>query len=77
MPRARAPQQEKPSQREARALQQRVAPTHRNYRKPVHTNEDPMQQNINKYINKFIKKYIFILKIELMKIRGHDNILQK
>ena len=30
MPRACAPQQEKPLQREARALQRRVAPTRRN-----------------------------------------------
>ena len=30
MPRARAPQQAKPPQREARTLQRRVAPAHRN-----------------------------------------------
>ena len=52
-PRARAPQEEKPPQWEAHALQRRVAPAHRNQRKPAHSNEDPMQPKINK-INKFI-----------------------
>ena len=47
-PRARAPQQEKPPKGEARAPQGRVAPTHRNYRKPAHSNEDPTQPKINK-----------------------------
>ena len=43
MPRAPAPQQEKPPQWEARAPQRRVAPARRNQRKPVHSNEDPTQ----------------------------------
>ena len=47
-PRARAPQQEKPLQWEARAPQWRVAPARRNQRKPARSNEDPMQPNINK-----------------------------
>ena len=57
MPRARAPQQEKPPQWEARSPQRGVAPTRRNQRKPVHSNEDPTQPNIkiNK-INLFKKK---------------------
>ena len=42
-PRARAPQQEKPRQWEARAPQQRAAPAHRNQRKPRHRNKDPTQ----------------------------------
>ena len=46
-PRARAPQ-EKPLQWEAHTPQWRVAPARRNYRKPVHSNEDPTQPNINK-----------------------------
>ena len=48
MPRSCAPQQEKPLQWEACALQRRVAPTCHNQRKPVRTNEDPMQQKIKK-----------------------------
>ena len=40
VPKACAPQQEKPLQWETRALQPRVAPAHRNYRKPAHSNED-------------------------------------
>ena len=47
-PRARAPQQEKPPQWEARAPQQRVALARRNWRKPACSNEDPMQPKINK-----------------------------
>ena len=43
MPRAHAPQQEKPPQWEARAQQQRVAPARCNYRKPARSNEDPTQ----------------------------------
>ena len=39
----------------ARALQQRVAPAHRIYRKPVRSNEDPMQPKLNK-LNKLILK---------------------
>ena len=46
-PRARAPQQEKPPQWEARAPQRRVALAHHSYRKPMHRNEDPMQPKIN------------------------------
>ena len=47
-PRACALQQEKPPQWEAHAKQRRVAPTHCNYRKPAHTNEDPTRPKINK-----------------------------
>ena len=47
-PRARALQQVKPLQQEARAPQQRVAPTRHNWRKPMHSNKDPTQQKINK-----------------------------
>ena len=47
-PRACAPQQEKPPQWEVHALQWRVAPARCNKRKPVHSNEDPMQPKINK-----------------------------
>ena len=46
-PRARAPQQEKSPHWEARAPQQRVAPTRRNWKKPVHSNEDPTQPKKN------------------------------
>ena len=46
-PRACAPQQEKLPQWEARAPQQRVAPARRNWRKPMHSNEDPTQPKIN------------------------------
>ena len=42
-PRAHTPQQDKPPQWEALTLQQRVAPTHHNQRKPVHSNRDPVQ----------------------------------
>ena len=51
--RACAPQQEKPLQWEARVTQWWVAATHRKYRKPVHSNEDPTQPKINK-LNKQI-----------------------
>ena len=54
-PRARALQQEKPPRWEARAPQQRAAPAHHNWRKPVWGNEDPTQPKLNK-INKFIRK---------------------
>ena len=47
-PRARAPQQEKPPQWEARAPQRRVTPAHRNQRKAAHSNKDQMQPKINK-----------------------------
>ena len=43
VPRAPAPQQEKPPQWEALAPQWRVAPAHHNYRKPACSNEDPRQ----------------------------------
>ena len=52
-PRACAPQQKKTLQWEAHTPQQRVAPAHRNSRKPVCSNEDLMQPKIRK--NKFIK----------------------
>ena len=39
--------QEKPPQGEARAPQRRVAPARRNWRKPAHSNEDPMQPKTN------------------------------
>ena len=40
-------QQGKPPQREARALQRRVAPTCCNERKPAQSKEDPVQPKIN------------------------------
>ena len=46
VPRARAPQQEKPPQWGAHTPQQRVAPARHNYRKPVHSNEDSMQPKV-------------------------------
>ena len=54
-PRACALQQEKLLQWESRALQQRVAPTHCNQRKPVCSSEGPVQPKINKKI--FFKMY--------------------
>ena len=48
VPRACAPQQEKPLQWEAHAPQRRVAPARRNQRKPARSNEDPTQPKINK-----------------------------
>ena len=50
---ARAPgacalQQVKPLQREACAPRRGVAPTRCNWRKPTHSNGDPMQPKINK-----------------------------
>ena len=51
-PRAQAPQQEKPLQWEARALQRRVAPTRCNQRKPAHSNKDPTQPKIKNKLNK-------------------------
>ena len=39
---------ERPPQWEAHALQRRVAPAHRNYGKPMRSNEEPMQPKINK-----------------------------
>ena len=47
-PRARAPQQEEPPQREACAPQRRTAPTRRDKRKPARSNKDPTQPKINK-----------------------------
>ena len=55
-PRACAPQQEKPLQWEARPLQWRAAPALCNSRKPVHSNEDPMQPKRKKEKNKFLKE---------------------
>ena len=49
-----APQRERPRQWEARAPRWRMAPARRNWRKPSHRNEDPMQPKINKLIN-FLK----------------------
>ena len=43
VPRAHAPQQEKPSQTEIRALQRRVAPTQGTQRKPECSKKDPVQ----------------------------------
>ena len=51
-PRARAPQQEKSLQWEARAPQQRVAPTRHNWRKPVRSKKDPTQPKIKKERNR-------------------------
>ena len=52
VPRAHAPQREKPPQWEAHALQGRVAPAHGNQRKPACSNEDLTQPKIkNKLIN--------------------------
>ena len=45
-PRACAPQQEN-HQLEAQEQQLKVAPARHNYRKPVHSNEDPAQPKIN------------------------------
>ena len=47
-PRAWAWQQEKPQQREAHALQRRVALARQNQRKPEYSNEDPAQPQITK-----------------------------
>ena len=47
VPRARALWQQKPPQWEARAPPWRVAPAHRNVRKPVCSKEDPTQPKIN------------------------------
>ena len=47
-PRARVPQWEGPPQWEACAPQLRVAPAGCNWRKPTHSNKDPMQPKINK-----------------------------
>ena len=47
-------QRERPRWWEARAPRWRVAPARRNWRKPLHRNEDPTQPKIN--INKLIKK---------------------
>ena len=56
VPRACAPQQEEPPQWEARTPQWRVGPSHRNWRKPACSNEDPTQPKINKFILKISKK---------------------
>ena len=48
MRRARAPQREKPPQREAHAPQQGVTPARHDKRKPARSNEDPKQPKINK-----------------------------
>ena len=48
VPRVLAAQQEKPPQWEAHAPQPRVVPARSNQRKPVHSNEDPMQPKIKK-----------------------------
>ena len=48
VPRAHALQQEKLPQSEARARQRRVAPTCSNLKRPVCSNEDPVQPKINK-----------------------------
>ena len=48
MPRAHAPQKEKPLQWEAHTPQWRVAPARRDKTKPVHSNKDPTQPKINK-----------------------------
>ena len=54
VPRAFAPHQEKPPQREAGTPKGRVADAHHNKRKPADGREDPLQPKINK-INKYIK----------------------
>ena len=46
VPRACAPQQEKPSPWEARTPQRRVAPTHGSERKPTHSNKDSVSQSV-------------------------------
>ena len=48
VPRAHAPQQEKPPQWETHTPQWRVDPARRNQRKPVHSNEDPTQPKTKK-----------------------------
>ena len=52
VPRAHTPQQEKPPQWEARALQWRAGPACGNQRKPAHNNEDPTEPKTNKFIKK-------------------------
>ena len=47
-PGAHAPQQVKPPQQEARTPQQKVAPTCGKWRKPMSSNEDPVQAKILK-----------------------------
>ena len=64
-PRAHAPQQEKP-QREARALQRRVAPAHCNQRKPVHSNEDTTQTNIYIYIYIYIVVFSYVFPVSIL-----------
>ena len=53
-------QQERPWEWEARTPRWRVAPAHRNHRKPSHRNEDPTQPKINK-LKKKKKKNLSIL----------------
>ena len=48
---SRAPQEEKPLQWEAHAPQWRVLPTLHNQKRPVYSNEDPVQPKINKQIH--------------------------
>ena len=51
-PRACAPKQETPSQWEAHTLQQRVALEHRNERKSMCSNKDPVWPKINTFENR-------------------------
>ena len=68
-PRACAPQQEKPLQWEAHALQQRVAPALCSKRKALtaaktqHSNEDPAEAKINRYIKLFKKRKPLVVNI--------------
>ena len=54
---ARAPQRGRPRQWEACAPRWRVAPARRNWRKPLHRNEDPTQPKIKKNKKKKNKKF--------------------
>ena len=56
-PRAPAPQQEKPSQREACAMQWKATSVCHNWRKPVRSNEDSVQRKI-KTLNNNNKNFL-------------------
>ena len=70
MPRACAPQQERPPQQEAWPLQRRVAPTHRNERKPVHSNEGQCSQKEKEKRKKVHVQGAAIQKRKPLKFRG-------
>ena len=68
-----APQQERPWQWEARTLRWRVAPAHRDWRKPSHRNEHPTQPKINKLIiiKKKKKNAVLPFATTRMELKGH------